>query len=253
MAADGQGITAIVLAAGRGVRMGPRGRLMPKGMLRLGARPLIAECVDRLRAWGAARILLVTGHLAEQYEALFAGTEVETVYNPLYAETGSLRSLGIGLAAATGPVVVVESDLTFETAALSPIRADLCRATLSSPTGSGDEQYVWAAPMAAGGMRFQEISKNPRARPEPYFGEHVGITGLTAPAARRLAEIADRMLTQDPAAHYEPALTTLGAETPIDCVRIEDLAWAEIDDETMFARVRDRVYPKVRARDAAGG
>ena len=40
--------TAIIVAAGMGVRMGPRGRLMPKGLIEVGGSPMVAQSLDTL-------------------------------------------------------------------------------------------------------------------------------------------------------------------------------------------------------------
>ena len=60
--------TAIILAAGMGVRLKERGKLMPKGCMCLGEKAIVEESVLRLLAVGIERIVIVTGHLAEQYE-----------------------------------------------------------------------------------------------------------------------------------------------------------------------------------------
>ena len=44
--------TAVILAAGRGTRLGPRGKTMPKGFLRIGDRPIVEESIARLRMAG---------------------------------------------------------------------------------------------------------------------------------------------------------------------------------------------------------
>ena len=64
---------AIVLAAGRGKRMGALTDDLPKPMLPLLGRPMLEHIVERLRAAGVADILLVTGYRAETIEEHFAG------------------------------------------------------------------------------------------------------------------------------------------------------------------------------------
>ncbi len=241
--------TAIILAAGMGVRMGARGRLMPKGLIELGGRALVAQSVDSLRAFGIGRIRIVTGHLSEQYEAAFAGVAgVELVHNPDFASTGSLLTLLRGLEGLEGPCLVLESDLVYAPAALEAALAGGSRFVTSGPTGAGDEVYVWADE----DDRLAELSKTPGARPEPHFGEMVGITALEAAAAARMPEVGARVLETAPAEHYEAGLVALGRQAPITCVRLEGLPWAEIDDEAMLERAERLVYPRVaEARDAA--
>ncbi len=44
--------TAVILAAGRGTRLGPLGAIIPKGLIRLGPRPIIEESLERLISVG---------------------------------------------------------------------------------------------------------------------------------------------------------------------------------------------------------
>lgn len=59
---------AIVLAAGRGVRLGERTRATPKVLLPVGGRPLLDYHLEALRSAGVRRVALVVSYLAEQIE-----------------------------------------------------------------------------------------------------------------------------------------------------------------------------------------
>ena len=82
--------TAVILAAGIGVRLGALGRTIPKGFLQLGDQPIVAELIAQLHACGIDRIIIVTGHLHQWYERLQAqsGGKIITVHNPRYADFG---------------------------------------------------------------------------------------------------------------------------------------------------------------------
>lgn len=88
-------IHAVILAAGRGERMGG-----PKALLTLGGETFLARCARLLRRPGIARLVAVLGHDAERV-AREAGLppDVATVVNPRYAE-GMLTSILAGLEAA---------------------------------------------------------------------------------------------------------------------------------------------------------
>jgi len=245
-------ITAIILAAGMGVRMGPRGKLCPKGLIKVGGTALVAQSVASLRAWGVARIVIVTGHLADQYQAAFGGGDVTLLHNPHYATTGSLRSLAVALAAVDGPCVILESDLIYAPQALDCIDENGNRLITSGPTGAGDEVYVWASAAQGGPEHLVEISKRKDAMPGPHFGELVGVTGLTHASALRMRDVAQQVLTRAPEEHYEHGLVALSREIGIEVVRIDGLPWAEIDDEAMLERAERLVYPRIlAARDSA--
>lgn len=61
--------TAVVLAAGRGSRMGALTADTPKPLLAVGGRPLIAHALAGLAAAGVRRVIVVTGYLGDRLEA----------------------------------------------------------------------------------------------------------------------------------------------------------------------------------------
>jgi NDP-sugar pyrophosphorylase family protein len=61
-------VIAVILAAGRGTRMGPLTANVPKPLLALRGRPVIEHILAGLRAAGIREAVVVTGYLAEQIE-----------------------------------------------------------------------------------------------------------------------------------------------------------------------------------------
>ncbi|MAA98213.1 MAG: 4-diphosphocytidyl-2C-methyl-D-erythritol synthase [Stappia sp.] len=243
-------ITSIFLAAGRGIRMGERGRMTPKGLLSMGGRTFCEEAVATLRQHGLQRVRIVTGHLADQYEDLVATRldGVETRHNAAFTEKGSLHSLMVGLEGIDGPCLVLESDLVFEPRAVERVLAETDRSALlvSGSTGAGDEVYVWADERD-GTPCLRDMSKLSDRWPDTPRGELVGLTYLTAEAVRGLREIAPSLLAETVMADYESGLVALAREHPVTCPKVEDLAWAEVDNEDMLARATARVYPRILA------
>jgi NDP-sugar pyrophosphorylase family protein len=68
---------AVILAAGRGTRLGELTNELPKPMLPLQGKPILEHLLDRLRATGIERAFLVTGYRAEVIEQHFAGYPME--------------------------------------------------------------------------------------------------------------------------------------------------------------------------------
>jgi NDP-sugar pyrophosphorylase family protein len=61
--------TAVLLAAGRGTRLGTLTADTPKPMLDIAGAPLISHIVDVLAGAGLKRFIVVTGYLSDQIEA----------------------------------------------------------------------------------------------------------------------------------------------------------------------------------------
>jgi choline kinase len=79
----------IILAAGRGSRMGNLTDSAPKGMVELFGKPLIARQIDTLRLAGIKQIGLVTGYRAEVLQQF----NLPTFDNPDWSRTNMLHSL----------------------------------------------------------------------------------------------------------------------------------------------------------------
>lgn len=63
--------SAVILAAGKGTRMGEITRQTPKPMLPIQGRPMLEHILERLAAAGIDRFFLVTGYQHEQIEQHF--------------------------------------------------------------------------------------------------------------------------------------------------------------------------------------
>jgi len=237
--------SAVILAAGRGTRLAGAVRDVPKGFLRLGARTIIEESIERLAMAGIRDIVIVTGHLASHYEALATRLQplVRTVHNPRFADSGSMYSLWCARDAVQGPFLLLESDLIYEPRALTHLLAQAGDdgILLSGPTGAGDEVYVETRNGA-----LLAMSKDRSALGQGVTGELVGISRISAPLHRLMNDIAARAFATSLRFDYETdCLVAAGRERPIPCPLLADLVWAEIDDPAHLARARQSVYPEI--------
>lgn len=89
--------TAMVLAAGLGVRLRPLTETVPKPLLEVDGRPLIDHVLDRLRAGGVRSVVVNAFYLADQLEGHLAGRQDIDI--KVLRET-QLLGVGGGLASA---------------------------------------------------------------------------------------------------------------------------------------------------------
>lgn len=78
----------IILAAGRGSRLGNMTEALPKGMVELGGTPLLTRHIERLQAAGVSDIALVTGYLPDRFPY-----DLTRFHNPHWADTQMVASL----------------------------------------------------------------------------------------------------------------------------------------------------------------
>ncbi len=242
--------TAVILAAGLGSRLQDVHPHGPKGLLLIGGAPLVARSCELLVGHGISRIVIVTGHMREAYELLAQRwPQVQLVHNPDYAITGSMASLDCALLHVDEDFLLLESDLIYESRALSVLldeaRADVV--LMSSPTGAGDEIWVH------GGEELLIAMSKERGRLPSVQGEFVGINRVSATVAKQMR----RLFAAHVAEHghgrmdYETgALVGAAATLEIGLLRVEGLLWGEIDDARHLRRVTEHLWPTIAAKEA---
>lgn len=113
---------AIILAAGRGTRMGELGDDRPKCLVELAGEPLIRRQIAALRRGGAEAVGVVRGYRAEMIE--FPG--LTYFHNERWSETNMVASLASAAAwLRSGPVIVSYADIFY--------RAELVGGLASAP------------------------------------------------------------------------------------------------------------------------
>jgi 2-aminoethylphosphonate-pyruvate transaminase len=237
--------TALILAAGMGTRLKDLGKEAPKGFLRLGTKTIIEESLDKLKASGVRKVILVTGHLSHMYEELAgaSGGFAVTIKNDVFAASGSGYSLYIArtLLMPDEDFLLLESDLIYEKRALDVLqedpRPDII--LLSGKTSSGDEVYVETR-----GGSLVAMAKDKALLGPDIGGELVGISKISAKLYAAYAAAAERLFKTSLKIEYEAGLTETAKTYPIACHLLPDLAWAEIDDERHLARAREKVYAR---------
>ena len=229
-------MNAIILAAGRGQRLGDAAGGRPKCLLQFGGKTLLQRHIDNLNGLGAQRIIIVTGYRRRAIEAELAtvrsGAPVQTIVNPDY-ETGSVVSLHCAfdhLAAGTDHILM-DADVLYEPGILGRL--------FDTPHGNcflldrefepGDEPVK----LCVAGATPVEFRKKPDAAIAWDFqGESVGFFRFDAAVCRRLALQARSYLGSNRAGEpYEEAIRDLLRETP-HLFHFEDItgqAWIEID------------------------
>lgn len=88
-------VKAVVLAAGKGTRMGALTEELPKPMLQVQGKPLLEHILDRLRAAGIQSCGLITGYKHEVIEQHFANypIKLEFIHQRVINGTGGAAKL----------------------------------------------------------------------------------------------------------------------------------------------------------------
>ncbi|MFF2546244.1 NTP transferase domain-containing protein [Kitasatospora sp. NPDC058063] len=115
---------AVILAAGRGSRLGPYTSDRPKCLVEVGGRSLLERQVGALRAAGAERIVVVTGWCHQAFTGPAARLGFSLLVNPRWAETTMVETLAVAEDWLTeGPTLVSYGDIVYSAATAADLAA----------------------------------------------------------------------------------------------------------------------------------
>lgn len=232
--------TAVILAAGRGTRLQPYTFDIPKGFMQVGEEKLIERSVRLLKENGIKNVIIGTGHLHEHYEKFANEHGLMTFLSPDYATTGSFHTLIYGSSLIKGDFLLLESDLLYHSDAIKSLINDkekdiiLC----SGFTQSNDEVYVEVE-----GGKLKSLSKK-KEELDSVDAELVGIWKISTDLLEKLKSH-HREAEDGTKKDYEIAIAQLSGDHKIDVLKLENLAWCEIDNQDHLERAKQKILPRL--------
>lgn len=243
---------AILLAAGRGGRLGPLAAQGPKCMVEVQEEPLLKRTLRGLVSCGVQEIIIVVGYqkekilaLLDSEQKLLSGAKVIPVENPDFTK-GNVISLWSSASYFDSDLLMMDADVYFEFPLLkrlldSPLKD--CFLLDDSFQNSGEEVVL----MARQG-RVLDLAKVP-SLPIGYdlLGESVGFLKLSRENAALLKEILQEMVTAGLVqSEYEQAYQRLLQKTWVGYETVGNLFWMEID----FPEDLEKLHTKLKVHAA---
>lgn len=229
--------TAVILAAGKGSRLGDRTKEMPKGFLEVGGETLIERSIRLLKKNGIEKILVGVGHVGTAYEEIAEKYGLTIYYNNEYSTTESMYTLVCAGAHLNEDFLLLESDLLYDESAITTILACQKKDVIlgSGFTESNDEVYLHA--INDGEFRYLSQDRNDRIN---CYAELVGISKVSYDLFEKLVSLPNIKKMK-----YEYGFNVLSVTEDIHVEKQADLVWCEIDDDHHFQRAVNLVYPKL--------
>jgi choline kinase len=242
-------MTAIVLAAGVGKRLGGAGAGRPKCLVPIGGKPLLGRLLDAIAGAGLRDAIIVTGFgAAAVRETIGDGPEglaIRWAVNPRFRE-GAILSLWTARAALAGPVVVMDADVLCGRGLVRRLvespHANCFLLDASSPN-TGEEQML----LVRDG-RVRDIVRGGAPGYE-LWGESIGFLKLSAPAAALLARLLEaRIEAGDTGIEHEEVYPELLSRVDVGFERVDGEPWIEVDFPEDVARAERDVLPRLERR-----
>jgi choline kinase len=224
---------AIILAAGQGSRLLPHTENMPKCLLDLAGRSMLAWQLLGLAAAGVSEAVVVTGFRSDLVEDTLPGItprgmRVRTAFNPFYKVADNLASCWMVRAELAGPSMILNGDTLINPAIVQRLLAapDAAITVTIDRKAAYDEDDM---KVISTGERLTAIGKKlPMAK---VTGESIGFLRFSAEgAAVFVAELERTMRTLDGTGlWYLSAINRLAATVEVRTASIAGLDWAELD------------------------
>lgn len=243
--------TAVIMAAGLGSRISAFSRNAPKGFIPIAGQPIVERSIAILADRGIRRIVIGTGHMAAEYEALSSrirSIQIDCVANLDYANSGSLETFLLCAGNLGCDFLSLESDLLYDAAMIDRVlECPFPNVILASGrTGSGDEVYIQTDDRS----HLVNLSKD-RHSLVRIDAELVGICKLDQSIPSAIEAWMAREGHKRPVGfHYEEGLVGIARSLPLHIEKTE-LPWTEIDTLEHLARANTVIWPRIAS--VAGG
>jgi L-glutamine-phosphate cytidylyltransferase len=255
---------AILIAAGRGKRLGAHTEEIPKCMVQVGAKPILGWIWDAFRSAGVDELVVIRGYRGDVLEGFVRGLapNVHFVDNPAWQTNNVLLSLACARAYLDRPCLISYSDILFtpavaQAAAASPAEIALVIDREFRTIYDGRTEHPLDEGEVADLMPDGSVARvGKRALPPPEaIGEFIGLSKLGARGAATVGRALDSLARRFDGRDHEPFqralsyrnayLTDLWQELIDSGIHLDpvliDGGWREIDTGQDLDRARQLV------------
>jgi choline kinase len=236
---------AVILAAGKGVRLNGTAGELPKCLVKVGGLTLIEHQIQALRSAGIDQIVIVIGHGADRVRQV-CGPDCVYVENREYASTNSLFSLWLARDFLPDGFVVLNADVLFHPQILIDLLLSNHEDALL--VAYCDEQ---APPLGEEEMKVcvregcvADISK--AIDPGKAEGENVGIVKFGPSGASALVTYMNSLIANGARRDWAPrAFREFASEHPLHAISTSGHPWIEIDFPEDYLRAVNEILPLI--------
>jgi choline kinase len=260
---------AILIAAGRGKRLGAHTEDVPKCMVQVGAKPILGWVWDAFRAAGVEELVVIRGYRGDVLEAFVRALvpKVSFVDNTAWQTNNVLLSLACARAYIDRPCLISYSDIIFtpavaHAAAASPAELALVIDRQFRTIYEGRTEHPLDEGEVCDLLPDGSVARvGKRALPPAEaIGEFIGLAKLGERGAKAVARTLDALARRYDGREHEPFqrasayrnayLTDLWQELIDGGIRLDPVfiegSWREIDTGQDLDRARQLVesFPK---------
>ena len=233
-------VHVVVLAAGRGSRLGALGDETPKWLLDVGGRTLADRQLEGIAGAGeaVASTSVVVGHAADAIKGELAGRseQVRVIENPEFAELNNWWSLLRALRELPeeGPVLVVNADLLADPAQVKAFVRAAATEEADGLLAVDRERCLTDESMKVSLTPDGTLERIGKKEVDAAVGEYIGMLAARGSVLRALREVLEGFVGDADAGNewYEGAVGATAAQgLPWHVWAMPSTGWVEIDDD----------------------
>ena len=223
---------AVILSAGRGSRLLPLTKSIPKCALPINGRPILLRQIDTLLEAGIKEVVVVVGYGADKVAELLSKhhstSRVRTLYNPFFQVSDNLASCWLAGSEMDADFLLINGDTVCELevvrSLLSSPAAPITLAIDRKPHYDSDDMRV-----QTDGDRLIQVGKH--LVPKETDGESIGISLYRGSGPARFRWALERAVRRPEGLKqwYLSVVDELAGLGFVSVHSIQGLRWAEID------------------------
>lgn len=225
---------AIILAAGRGMRLKAITLQNPKCLLKIGNETIIDFQVAALRRFGINDVLIVLGYEAQKVKQATGKWKVRYAFYPNYIKTNNLHTLWHVRKELNQESVILFSDVLFDWPLLGRLLSSQKQFSLLVDRNSS---LSGTMRVKIEGLLIKEIGNH--ISPYQGDGNFIGLFKASKQGWKILVQEMQQLVKGNFDQYYTKALDSLAKKAvPINFVDTHGYRWIEIDNKTDLARAR---------------
>lgn len=220
---------AIILAAGRGVRLGPLTESIPKCLLKIGDKTILERQLKQFCSNGIKEFVLIVGYKKEQIkeEIKNLALPIKTYFieNEIYDKTNTIYSLWLAKEQAKEGFILISGDVVSDEniiKALVSYEGNVMVVDDNKKLGEEEMKVIIED------SKIKKIGKE--LKPENSHGEYTSILKFSEEASQVLFKELERFVNRNEInVYYEDAFCNIFDKVNIGILKTEKRRWTEVD------------------------
>ena len=240
------GYKAIILAAGKSIRLYPYSQNLPKPLVPISGQPILQHIISFLKHNGIHDIVVITGFQDHKIQETF-GEDVRCIFNPFFSVSNILASLSFARTEMDSPLIILYADILFHPSIIQSLIDDQNDITLAISSSDLDSE---AERIIVENNFVMEIGKDIHPGSHSMF-EYAGIARFNQNGVKILHNTLQELSREEGFLNMQfPSIINrlIAKGHKISTQNIDADYWIDIDLAKDIQRAENEILPRIQKR-----